>query len=223
MTDLRQVWLTTLRAAGATGAPAVLARAGNDLLRRWDHPSRQYHDVEHLADVLAAVDRLVAGPSGPQGGQEPDLAAVRLAAWFHDAVYEGRPGDDEEASARLAESVLADLGVPDPRVRRVAELVRMTAAHRPDDGDVEAALLCDADLAVLGSDGERYRRYAAAIRAEYAHVPDAAFRAGRAAVLRALVEQPQLYRTAAARTEWEELARANVARELAELTSEPPT
>jgi len=219
VTDLRQVWIATLRAAEATAAPPVLARAGNDLLRRWDHPSRHYHDVEHLADVLAAVDRLVADPSGRRGVQELDLAAVRLAAWFHDAVYEGQPGDDEEASACLAESVLADLGVPDVRVRRVAELVRMTAAHRPDDGDVEAALLCDADLAVLGSEGERYRRYTAAVRAEYAHVPEPAFRAGRAAVLRALVEQPQLYRTPAAREAWEDRARENVARELAELAA----
>ena len=40
-----------------------------------------------------------------------DIDAVRLAAWFHDAVYE--PGaDNEEASAALAAAVLSEGGVP---------------------------------------------------------------------------------------------------------------
>ena len=49
-----------------------------DLLARWSEPHRRYHDIEHLRDVLDAVDLLDAHAADPM--------AVRLAAWFHDAV-----------------------------------------------------------------------------------------------------------------------------------------
>ena len=202
-------WREAVRGAGGTAADRDVDAAGTALLERWREPHRRYHDVEHLAEVLAAVDDLA--------GDAAAADVVRLAAWFHDAVYDGRPGDDEEASAVLAESVLASIGVPADRVARVAALVRMTAAHVPAEGDADAAVLSDADLAILAAPAERYARYAAAVRAEYAHVPDDAFRAGRAAVLRGLVAAPRLYRTAAARGRWEAAARANVAAELATL------
>ena len=59
--------------------------------------------------------------------------------------------------------------------------------------------------------------YAAHIRAEYAHLAHADYCRGRAAVLRRLLERPQLYFTAAAHDAWEARARANLSREIAEL------
>jgi len=209
--SLDEDWLRAVRDAEATAGDDAVAGAGADLLARWRQPHRRYHDAEHLAEVLAAVDRLAA--------EARDVAAVRLAAWFHDAVYDGVPGADEEASAALAERVLAGLGVPAGRVAAVAALVRMTASHRPDDDDPDAAVLSDADLAILAAPAGRYARYAAAVRAEYAAVPEPAFRAGRAAVLSDLAGRPRVYRTATARALWEDAARANLAREIAGLTA----
>jgi predicted metal-dependent HD superfamily phosphohydrolase len=146
-----------------------------------------------------------------------ELAApveVRLAAWYHDAVYDPRAFDNEEQSARLAAEELTRLGLGGDRVGEVARLVRLTAGHDPEDGDVDGALLCDADLAVLARPAPEYDRYAAAIRDEYAHVPDDAFRTGRAAVLRHLLGLPALYRTPHLRERWEAPARANLRREL---------
>ncbi len=57
------------------------------------------------------------------------------------------------------------------------------------------------------------------MRAEYAHVDDEDFRAGRTAVLRALLDGP-LFHTAPAREAWEARARANVQAELERLS--PP-
>jgi predicted metal-dependent HD superfamily phosphohydrolase len=74
---------------------------------------------------------------------------------------------------------------------------------------------------VLGADGPRYAAYAADVRAEYAHVDDAAFRLGRSAVLRALLERPSLYATATGRGRWEARARANVEQELSRLAVGP--
>jgi predicted metal-dependent HD superfamily phosphohydrolase len=204
-------WLEAVRAAGGTAPPAAVEAAGTELLGRWAEPHRRYHDLEHLAEVLAAVDLLAA--------EAADVAVVRLAAWFHDAVYVGHPGQDEEDSAVLAEQVLAGLGVPAERVARVAGLVRMTAAHDPADGDPDAAVLNDADLAVLAAPAERYERYRTAVREEYRHVPDELFRAGRAAVLSTLAGRDPLFRTGTGRDRWQAAARANLAAELAALTS----
>jgi len=213
--DLLEDWAATARGAGATADDKAVEAAGEALLARWREPHRHYHDCEHLVEVLTAVDALA------EDGGDVDVPVVRLAAWFHDAVYEGRPGDDEEQSAQLAVEVLDGLGVPAERSGRVADLVRVTLHHDPPGGDAEAAVLCDADLAVLGADADRYGRYVRAVRAEYGHVPEAMFRSGRAMVLKALAAMPRLYRTAAARQRWEDAARANVTRELADLAQLP--
>ena len=194
-------------------APRDRARAvGRDLIARWDEPHRRYHTRTHLIAVLDALDLLLAGPPRPD---DPD--ALRLAAWFHDAVYDGRPGDDEEASARLAERALSGLGESPARVAQVAALVRMTAGHAPSPDDVAGQLLADADLAVLAAPEPEYRAYCAAVRLEYAHVPDAAFAVGRSQLLRRLAAGEWIYATARGRALWEQAARANLRTELAGL------
>jgi predicted metal-dependent HD superfamily phosphohydrolase len=167
---------------------------------------RGYHDTRHLAEVLDRIDELAAG------GEELDGVAVRLAAWFHDGVYDGEPGA-EERSAQWALAALADR----PERDEVARLVRLTEHHRPEADDADGCVLCDADLAILAAPPGRYAEYVADVRREYAHVPDDLFAAGRAAVLRDLLAKPTLFHTAHARSAWEAAARANVEAELAEL------
>jgi predicted metal-dependent HD superfamily phosphohydrolase len=209
--ELLTRWVAAARGAGATAGEADLRGAGAALLARWAEPHRHYHTRAHLRAVLDAVD--AAASHAPR----PDR--VRLAAWWHDAVYDPRAAGNanERDSAALAERTLAGLGVPAPVAADVARLVLVTADHKAADPD--AALLCDADLAVLAADPAGYRAYAAAVRREYAHVPDPAFRAGRAAVLRRLLDLPALYRLPHLRAAWEDRARANLTRELADLTS----
>lgn len=197
MTDLRDRWPLTDRDA-----------LRDRLLAAYGDERRGYHDLTHLAEVLDHVAALAE--------EADDVDAVVLAAWFHDAVYDGGE-DDEERSARLAEAELATAGLEPDRVAEVARLVRLTATHRPEPGDRNGAVLSDADLAVLAADPERYGGYVAGVRREYAHVADDDFRRGRAAVLRDLLAKPALFHTDAARQRWEEAARANLTRELAEL------
>lgn len=178
-----------------------------DLLDRWGEEHRNYHGRTHLLAVLEALDWLAA-PGLPS-------RTVRLAAWFHDAVYHGIAGEDEEESARLAEERLAHTGLPDGEAEEVGRLVRMTADHRPEPGDDAAALLSDADLSILGSDPAEYARYLAAVRKDFAHIGDADFAAGRAAVVRQLLAQEPLFHTGRGRSLWEAAARRNLAGELA--------
>ncbi|MFD9123918.1 hypothetical protein [Kitasatospora sp. NPDC059571] len=199
-------WNDLLRRCGATADPEPY---GRDLLGRWAEPQRRYHTTEHLAAVLGHVDALADGAADPD--------AVRLAAWFHDAVYRPDRSENEERSARLAERALTEAGLGAGLVAEVARLVRLTVTHHPAPGDADGEVLCDADLAVLGSAPEQYAAYAAAVREEYAFVPEEAFRSGRAAILRQLLALPALYRTPAARERFDTAARANLAAELSRL------
>jgi predicted metal-dependent HD superfamily phosphohydrolase len=179
---------------------------GRDLLRRWREAHRRYHTTDHLLAVLDAVDVLEHHAFDP--------SAVRLAAWFHDAVYDGWPGRDEHASAQLAAQTLPAAGVAEERVGEVVRLVELTATHDPEAADANGAVLCDADLAILGGEPDEYADYAAAVRAEYAHVSDPEFRRGRAGVLRRLLALDALFRTSTAADRWEASARRNLTAEL---------
>ncbi len=177
-----------------------------DLLRRWSEPHRRYHTTDHLRAVLHAVDILEQHAADP--------TAVRLAAWFHDAVYRRQPGDDETSSARLAAETLPLAGVDEKRVQEVVRLVRLTATHDPEPDDTNGAVLCDADLAVLGSEPDEYAAYAAAVRSEYSHLSDAEFRRGRKRVLSRLLGLDPLYRTPTGQGRWAAAARRNLTAEL---------
>ncbi|MFC8584538.1 hypothetical protein ACFUGD_08295 [Streptomyces sp. NPDC057217] len=216
--ELLQRWNATLLAARAGREGPDPAPYGRNLLARWAEPQRRYHTVDHLRAVLDRVDELT-----DQGGEGGELELVRLAAWFHDAVYRPDRSENEERSALLAEKALAEAGLTPHEVAEVARLVRLTVTHDPDDGDLNGETLCDADLAVLASDPDTYARYAAAVREEYGFVPEDTFREGRAAVLRHLLDLPRLFRTPYGAAVWEEKARENVERELKELRNVPGT
>ncbi|MFJ3218302.1 hypothetical protein ACIPLC_20575 [Kitasatospora sp. NPDC086801] len=196
-------WTALLHRCAAAEDPEPY---GRELLRRWSEPQRRYHTPEHLHAVLRHVDDLA--------GHAADPDAVRLAAWFHDAVYRPDRSENEERSAALAVRALTAAGLPAARVAEVERLVLLTVTHHPAPGDRDGEVLCDADLAVLGGAPEAYAAYASAVRAEYAFVPEPDFRAGRAAVLRRLLALPALYRTPTARERFTDAARANLTAEL---------
>jgi predicted metal-dependent HD superfamily phosphohydrolase len=217
VTSLVERWRAAARGAGATAGDADLAAAGRFLLGLWAEPHRQYHDVTHLRAVLDVVDRFA------HLAVHPDL--VRLAAWTHDAIYDPRASGDanERGSAELADALLRELGAPAAVGAEVARLVGLTAGHATAAVDPDGELLCDADLAILAADERGYAEYAAAVRREYAHVPDGAFRAGRARILRAILDLPSIYRLPPLRSSWEAKARANVTAELAALAAPGPS
>jgi predicted metal-dependent HD superfamily phosphohydrolase len=197
---------------GLAGSSPEAEMFGQELIVNYQHPSRRYHTTEHLWHVLRMVDLLIEEAADP--------AAVRYAAWFHDAIYE-IDGDsrlsNEEQSARLAEDILEALGVPAALGDEVGRLVRLTAHHRIEPEDANGGVLSDADLAILAADPADYERYRAQIRDEYREIPDELFRPGRAAILQALLDHPAIYRTPAGRELFETAARRNIAAEIEQL------
>lgn len=180
---------------------------GDDLLARYAEQHRHYHDQRHLTEMLETIDQLA------DLADDPD--AVRLAAWFHDAIYDPQadPGENEEVSAQLAELELSAYGVEAARVAEIGRLIRLTAKHDCDPEDGNGAVLCDADLRVLSMSADRYDEYAEGIRQEYAHIDDRNFARGRMTFLQGLAET-SLYATSRGHELWEHAARENVRREL---------
>lgn len=182
---------------------------GKELLGLWSQEHRYYHDRVHLLSVLEAVDRL----GGKLSAEE--LMLLQLAAWFHDAVYQGT-AEDEFKSAVLARERL-DSVLSARAVSTVSDLILLTAGHNPKESDRLGQILCDADLEVLARPEPAYQRYAHAIYQEYAHLPRHVLAEGRSRILTALLEKATIYATAAGRDLWESAARSNVSRELEHL------
>lgn len=203
--------------AGARTAPDADAvhRAGADLLRRWASPGRRYHTTQHLVEMFWALEDLTA--AGEIGEREASVG--RVAAWFHDAVYDptAPAGGNERRSAALARERLPLLGIAPVDVSSIVRLIELTAEHAAVRPTALESAFQDADLWILASEADRFDEYCLQVREEYAQVPEAAYRQGRSAILAPLLERPAVYATAFARREWEAPARANLSRELARL------
>ena len=178
--------------------------------------------------MLTDLDRLYAHRTQ---GSTP-LALV-LAAWFHDAVYEGAPGEDERRSEQLASTSLEPLVtaglLTGHELQMVSLLVRATATHElPESADLPAGyepadiqFFLDADMAILAADSARYHRYLRGVRSEYSHFDDEAFRTGRTTFLRSTLGRKRIFLSEQALQLWEEPARANLSAELSEWAQDP--
>ena len=207
---------------------AQVAELGESLLQAWEQPHRAYHHSGHLSQMLTDLDRLYAHRTQ---GSTP-LALV-LAAWFHDAVYEGAPGEDERRSEQLASTSLEPLVtaglLTGHELQMVSLLVRATATHElPESADLPAGyepadiqFFLDADMAILAADSARYHRYLRGVRSEYSHFDDEAFRAGRTTFLCSILGRKRIFLSEEGLQLWEEPAQTNLQAELSEWAQDP--
>jgi predicted metal-dependent HD superfamily phosphohydrolase len=197
----RQLW----RGLGLEGEPLAPYR---ELVTLCSQPHRHYHNQRHIAECLAEFDsaRHLAG--------QP--AAVELAIWFHDAVYDPRASDNEERSAELAGRWISEAGGPATLCDAVAALVMATKAHEASLHS-DAPLLVDVDLSILGQPEARFLEYEAQIRLEYDWVPEALFAVKRAEILERFLARDRIYATGLFFSKYEHEARANLHRSLKRL------
>ncbi|WP_338662005.1 hypothetical protein VQH23_17460 [Pararoseomonas sp. SCSIO 73927] len=186
------------------------------LRARLAEPHRAYHAQSHVDSML----RGMAALPGPLA----HAAAMELAIWYHDAVYDPAARDNEARSAALLRADLS--GLVHPQVIGVAaEMIRLTATHEippdlPENWHQDVALFLDLDLAVLGAGPAEYDAYERGIAAEYepVHGRDA-YRTGRAAFLRALLGRPRLFHTDGFHAALDGQARANIRHALEQLSA----
>ena len=176
---------------------------------RYAEPHRAYHGQAHVDAMLRGLHGLGAAVASP--------AAVELAIWYHDAIYDPAARDNEARSAALLLSELA--GIAGPALLGAAALmVRLTAGHAltpevPDALREDCALFLDLDLAVLGAGTDAFDAYEAGIAREFAPVHGSvAFRVGRAAFLTGMLARPRLFHTERFHGALDASARANLRR-----------
>ncbi len=92
------------------------------LERLYSERGRYYHNLKHIAKTLALLDRFSGGSAS---------ALLRLAAFYHDAIYDVKATDNEERSAVMAKEDLLALGLPELLADDVADLIRAAKGHRP--------------------------------------------------------------------------------------------
>jgi predicted metal-dependent HD superfamily phosphohydrolase len=210
--QLRSTWDELVAKVAAAADLGQRNAARERLLTGYGEPHRAYHTTAHIAALL---DLLTV-----HGAAARDPNALRLAILYHDVVYDPRRSDNEAVSANVAQRDLTALNVEAALLARVVQLVLATqhGAHVTDAADTDLALLLDLDLSVLAAAPSDYDAYAAAIRHEYAHVPGLLYRPGRRRVLQKFLDADQLYLTPALQAAWEHRARANLVREIKQLS-----
>jgi predicted metal-dependent HD superfamily phosphohydrolase len=176
-------------------------------------PERGYHGWSHPQALLALLDDV--------RGRLNDPVAVECAILLHDAVYDPARGDNERRSAALARELLAGV-VAEPALARAVRLIEASELHAvperlPDEEANDCRIFLDLDLSILGAEPAAFDRYEAGVRHEYRHLSDATFRAGRAAILRRLLERERLFLSDWGQERFEQSARTNLERSLRSL------
>ena len=137
---LEEAWQETAARAGLAGPEA--GEVFQDLSRRYSEPGRAYHDLDHIAAMLKTVSEF-------EGTMQDDVA-VRLAVWFHDAVYDSHANDNEERSAELARHTLSRASLDSRLLDKLSEHIIATK-HHANTKDNDTALFLDIDLAILSA------------------------------------------------------------------------
>lgn len=181
------------------------------LIERYCEKHRFYHNLSHIRAMIEAAEKF--------RDKFADYDAVRLAVWFHDAIYEPRSKTNEAESSALAVGILAELNFPKAQIEKVEKMILATEKHDASELDKDGKMFLDLDLGILASRKEVYKRYSKAVRQEYSFVPENLYREKRSEVLRAFLQRENIYETGELRALLEDRARKNIANEIKELSS----
>jgi predicted metal-dependent HD superfamily phosphohydrolase len=178
-----------------------------EILTRYSEPHRHYHTVQHLYECLREFETSKHLATDP--------LALELALWFHDAIYDPKRYDNEEASAAIARQKLK--GVISEDAVAVVETLISATKHNFIPREPDAQLIVDIDLAILGQPVLRFDEYEIQVRREYEFVPEKVFYEKRAEILEQFLARPQIYNTSFFRDCYAAAARENLARSIKRL------
>ncbi|MEO0400164.1 MAG: hypothetical protein AAF224_12175 [Pseudomonadota bacterium] len=151
------------------GFPELLGKHSM-LIKAYSESHRRYHTLEHISACFEHLNSVEAQAVYPH--------EIELALWFHDAVYQIFSSKNEEDSAELAASFLADNGASNGCIKRIKHLILLTKDHQAPQG-TDAKLMLDIDLSILGSSVEVYEQFERNVREEYRRIPSFIFRPNR--------------------------------------------
>jgi predicted metal-dependent HD superfamily phosphohydrolase len=188
----------------------------DETLRRWferlldlhTQPSRHYHTIVHLWEMLSWVEAFeqdglllkAVASSSLASSVSTVSTALGLATFFHDSIYDPTSQENERKSAQLWDEFCGSFKdtVPPAELQKMVRiLILATEKHQVmiiDNNDGPAtldmnllpilqAIFLDIDMAVLGKSWSAYLSYASLIRQEYRHVPATIYCQKRAEIL----------------------------------------
>lgn len=179
------------------------------LWSQYGRPNRHYHGTGHLCYLYRILSPCIDTTPGAENFKQ---RSIWLAVLYHDVVYEGRAGTDEELSCNFFDEDADILHLPRKLRDAVKDLIKYTAHHfdRPADLTSAAHLFLDADLASLGDDLPTFIANEEAIRMECAHVPSAVWTHKRREFVNRALSATRIYHTRYVGREREWQARANL-------------
>ena len=186
----------------------------DELVARYSEPHRAYHTLRHIEHGLAELESARSCPFQPV----PDLEAIELALWYHDAVYDpGANNNESQSRLLLLEHFVPNIDHYNPIFEDIAALIFVTnhaVSPFDDEGQIRvhqtAQIIIDIDLAIFGQPEDVFKEYERGIRQEYGHLSDRDFYAGRVALLYSFLHRPTFYLTDFFQQKYEEQARRNL-------------
>ncbi|MGH2665549.1 HD domain-containing protein [Flavobacterium sp.] len=175
--------------------------------KAYSKKSRQYHNLNHLMEMMACFDTYVSAYQFPN--------ELLYAIFYHDYVYNSTRKDNELKSAEFALSILPQNAAIDKK--KVFDMICATKDHQ-NNGIEEEKWLIDFDLKILAKDWEDYKVYFEQIRKEYRIYPDFLYKPGRAKALQHFLENDFIFQTEEFRALYEAKARKNIQTEIEYLT-----
>lgn len=188
-----------------------------ELRRRYEAPSRWFHNLKHIEDCVRLCDEVAA--------LLVDRDAVEFALWFHDVVYDIGATTNELRSAELFLTLSG--GASFMFRHRVCDHILATR-HANTVHDSDRRFIVDIDLAGFGAPWDEFMRNGGLLRDESSAVPDARYHSGQVAFLSRLNKRRHFFATEYFRARFETTARENLCRLLADLrtkgygTTAPP-
>ncbi len=197
---LRPKWQQLCKQLGVDAAQT--ATIYRNLIAQYTGETRHYHDLQHIADVLAVAEAL--------SDEIENAAAVQLAIWFHDVVYETDGNQDNELlSADYAVREMSRVGVSDDLLNTVHALI-LDTKHQARPETQDGCVIVDADLSTFAVDREQFDRHSADVRREFWHVDPELYCNSRIALLKSMLNRDPLYYTQTMHERYTSMAHANL-------------
>lgn len=185
---------------------AVAENLWLEITKHYSSKDRYYHNLKHLAYMYMELEQFKERIS--------DWDTALFSLYYHDIIYSATAKDNEKKSAEMAAVSLRSIDYPESKIKLCTEQIIATKEHEPNE-NADTCYLLDADMAILGSSWENYEAYFKAVRKEYAIYPDFIYKPGRKKVLQHFLSSDSIFSTPEFREKYEQIARENIAKELA--------
>lgn len=178
-----------------------------DLATAYSAPTRQYHNLTHLEEMIALFDLYANRLKNPN--------AVLYSIFYHDIIYKATRKDNELKSAELAVAILPKEAQLDKQL--VFDAICATQQHQHHANE-DINYLIDFDLKILSKNWTDYQVYCKQIRKEYKIYPNILYQPGRKKALEHFLAQEFVYNTTLFRELYDAIAKENLSNEISVLT-----